>query len=116
MNNFNITNNSSFDHYGNVDNLDDTKLNDFLTKLGNNYNINILNNIIHKLADKVTSGYETKFCWLTIRVTLPHHYFDIPRWHKDGNFFSDSDRNQSKFLTVLKGSGTLFIKKSKKNR
>jgi hypothetical protein len=113
LDNFNITTESSFDHYGNVDKLDDKKLNDFLTKIGNNDNINILSKIINKLADKVTSSYETIFCWLTIRVTLPHYYFDIPRWHKDGKFFRDSDRNQTKFITILKGPGTLFIKKSK---
>jgi len=112
--NFNITTESTFDHYGNINNLDDKKLNDFLTNIGINDNINILNKIIHKLAGKVTSSYETNFCWLTIRITLPHHYFDIPRWHKDGNFFRDSNRIQSKFVTVLKGPGTLFIKKSKK--
>lgn len=113
LDNFNITKWSSFDHYGHVDNLDDNKLDDFLTNIGNNQNINILNKIIHKLADKITNSYGMKHCWLTIRVTLPHHGFDIPRWHKDGNFFK-SDRTQSKFVTVLKGPGTLFIKKSKK--
>ena len=90
LDNFNIMINSNFSHYGHVDNLDDNKLNDFLTNLGNNQNINILNKIIHKLVDKVTNAYQTKYCWLTIRVTLPHHGFDIPRWHKDGRFFNSS--------------------------
>jgi hypothetical protein len=51
---------------------------------------------------------------MTIRCTLPNSGFDIPRWHKDGNYFSDSYRIQSKFVTVLKGPRTLFIKKSAK--
>jgi hypothetical protein len=113
LDNFNIKNSSTFDHYGNIDQLDDKKLNDFLNKIGDNENINILNNIIHKLTDKVTSSYNTKYCWMTIRVSLPHHDYDIPRWHKDGRFFK-SDDVQSKFVTVLKGPGTLFIKESKK--
>jgi len=113
LDNFNIIKESTFDHYGNIDNLDDTKLNDFLTKIGTNENISILNKIIHKLGKKVTKAFETKYCWLTIRVTLPSYRFDIPRWHKDGRFFK-SDREQLKFLTVLKGPGTLFIKKSNK--
>jgi hypothetical protein len=50
---------------------------------------------------------------MTIRVSLPDHKYDIPRWHKDGRFFK-SDGVQSKFVTVLKGPGTLFIKESKK--
>ena len=113
LNNFNITKESVFDYYGNIDNLDDKKLNDFISDIGNNQNINILNKIIHKLADNITNVYETKYCWLTIRVKLPNREYDIPRWHKDGNFFK-SDKYLSKFATVLQGPGTLFIKKSKK--
>jgi hypothetical protein len=113
LNNFNIKNNSTFDHYGNIDQLDNIKLNDFLNKIGDNQNINIINKIIHKLTNKITESYNTKYCWMTIRVSLPHHYFDIPRWHKDGNFFN-SETVQSKFVTILKGPGTLFIKESKK--
>ena len=44
---------------------------------------------------------------------MPTNAYDIPRWHKDGTFFVDSNNLQSKFVTVLKGPGTLFIKKSK---
>jgi len=113
LNNFNIKNISTFDHYGNIDKLDDKKLDDFLNNIGDNQNINILNKIIHKLTDKITDSYKTKYCWMTIRVTLPHHEYDIPRWHKDGRFFN-SDTVQTKFATVLKGPGTLFIKESKK--
>jgi hypothetical protein len=112
LDNFNITNVSGFDHYGNIDNLDDHKLNDFLTKIGPNENINILNKIIYKLADKVTNSYETKYCWLTIIVKLPNHDFDIPRWHKDASF--KSEKNLYKFITVLQGPGTIFIKQSNK--
>lgn len=113
LDNFNITKWSTFNHYGNIDKLDDNKLDEFLTNIGNNQNINILNKIIHKLTNRITKAYQTKYCWLTIRVTLPHDGFNIPRWHKDGRFFK-SDRNQTKFVTVLKGPGTLFIKRSKK--
>ena len=113
LNNFDIINNSTFDHYGNIDQLDDIKLYDFLNNIGNNQNINIINKIIHKLINNIIDSYNTKYCWMTIRVTLQHNEFDIPRWHKDGRFFK-SDSIQSKFVTVLKGPGTLFIKESKK--
>ena len=113
LDNFNITKESTYDHYGNIDILDEKKLIEFLTNIGNNDNLNIISNIILKIANKITDAYETKYCWLTIRVTLPNHDYDIPRWHKDGNFFK-SDKYLSKFATVLKGHGTLFIKKSKK--
>ena len=54
LDNFNIINSSSFDHYGHFDKLNDKKLNDFLTKIGNNENVDIINKIIHKLFTKIT--------------------------------------------------------------
>ena len=61
LNNFDIKNNSEFNHYGNNDQLDDTKLNDFLNKIGDNQNINIVNKIIHKLTDKITCSIQIFF-------------------------------------------------------
>ena len=114
LDNLNISKWSTFDHFGNIDNLDDGKLNNFLNDIGDNQNIEIINKIIHKIAKKITSAYQTNYCWMTIRVTLPTTSYDDPRWHKDSNFFKDPNVESTKFLTVLKGPGTLFIKKSKK--
>ena len=65
---------------------------------------------------KVLKGYTKKHFWMDIRVTQPDHDFDIPRWHKDGNFFLQGpiELHTSKFATVLKGPGTLLIKGTKK--
>jgi hypothetical protein len=114
LDNFNITNRSNFIFNGNIDNLDNVKLNNFLNDIGNNQNIEIINKIIHKIFNKITSAYQTKYCTINIRVTLPSSNYDDPRWHKDANFFKDPNVESTKFLTVLKGPGTLFIKKSKK--
>jgi len=51
--------------------------------------------------------------WLAIRVTEPNNEFIIPRWHKDGNYFA-SNSITAKFITVLKGPGTLLIRSNKK--
>jgi hypothetical protein len=113
LDNLNINKKITFDHFGNIDDFDHQKLNDFIKNIGDNQNIEILSKIVKKILTKVTSAYQTKFCWLTIRVTIPSHEYDIPRWHKDGTFFTNSDNLQSKFVTVLKGPGTMFVKKSK---
>jgi len=136
LDNLNITKEKYFNHTGNINDLNDEKLNNFLNGIGNNQNIEIMNKIIHKILVKIASAYKTKYCALDINVTLPTTDFDEPlekqsfskatlskkskdfldyepRWHKDGNFFQNSVKD-SKFLTVLKGPGTLFIKKSKK--
>jgi hypothetical protein len=57
-----------------------------------------------------------KYFWLAIRITPPNNHFDIPRWHKDGTFFIEDKNEKSsvKFITTLKGPGTLLIKSTKK--
>jgi len=114
INNLKVLNHGNFNHFGKIDTINNDGLNNFLSQVSNSSNINILNNIINKLLYNVTKAYDTEYCWMTIRCTLPNSSFDIPRWHKDGPFFVGSDTIQSKFVTVLKGPGTIFIKKSKK--
>jgi hypothetical protein len=121
IDNFNITEFLSYDNYGD-NNLDDLK--DFLLKLGSNKDkqVCIMEKIIKDITKIVMSGYNKIYTnyWLTIRATLPDPYFDIPRWHCDGNYFykeiSSYEKptfnrpNLSKFVTVLQGPGTLFLK------
>ena len=115
--NLTISNSMMFDFYGNKTNIDNQKLNTFLANLGPNKDIdlNILYNLIHKLLNKITKASNTDYVWFTIRITLPKHDFDIKRWHKDGPFFTTPPEriNQYKFVSVLKGPGTLFYKNSK---
>jgi hypothetical protein len=113
LDNLNINKSITFDHYGNIDNIDNVKLDNFLKNIGDNQDIDILINIVKKILIKTMSAYKTKYCWLTIRVTMPTNAYDIPRWHKDGKFFKNRKNYTSKFITILKGPGTLFIKNSK---
>jgi hypothetical protein len=121
IDNFNITEFLSYDNYSD-NNLDDLK--DFLLKLGSNKpkQVCIMDKIIKDITKIVMSGYDKIYThyWLTIRATLPHPDFDIPRWHCDGNYFykepSADEKttfnrpNLTKFVTVLQGPGTLFLK------
>ena len=70
----------------------------------NDDNIIKLKKIIYKIIETVVNGYNKKYIWFEIRTSLPNKNFKIPRWHFDGY------KNQSKFVTVLKGPGTLIIK------
>lgn len=112
INNLSITEFDNFDYYGNL-NLIDFK--NFFSKIGENdlKNTKIIENIIKKVTNKVLSSFDMDHFWISIRTSLTDKYFDIPRWHYDGTYFSNVD-NQAKFAFVLKGPGTLFIKKSKK--
>lgn len=112
IDNFKIDKMCHFSYYGKFDNniilvnyYDNMDLLTFITQIGNNNisDINIIITIIYKLLDKVTKGYQNKYVWFTIRISLPHDEYNIPRWHTDGF------ENLSKFITILKGSGTLLI-------
>ena len=112
INNLSIKKSDNFDYYGNLESLD---FNDFFSKVGENNlkNIKIIEKIIKKITNKVLVSFDMDHFWISIRPSVPNNKFDIPRWHHDGTYFSNVD-NQAKFAFVLKGPGTLFIKKSKK--
>ena len=114
IDNLQITTYKTYNHYGKLDKM--IGLKEFLQIIGSNTetNINKIEKIIKNLISKVLSVYKKDYYWLTIRVSMPDSYFDIPRWHKDGSYagFTPED-NSSKFLTVLKGPGTLAIKQTK---
>ena len=112
---FYISKSNNYDYIGNKNNI--KNINTFLNEIGTNDrdNINILEKTIIKILDNVLSAFDTDHFWLSIRVTLPNDHFNIPRWHKDGTFFVNSKSQKSpKFITVLKGPGTLLIKSTKK--
>jgi hypothetical protein len=114
ISNLEISTYKTYNHIGKFDKM--IGLNKFIQEIGSNSvtTANKIEKIINNLIKKVLSAYNKDYYWLTIRVTMLDSYFDIPRWHKDGPFagFTPED-NTSKFLTVLKGPGTLAIKQTK---
>jgi hypothetical protein len=111
IDNIKINTNNNYNYYGSINTM--TNINTFLLKIGDNNKeeIDKLEQIILKLIKNVLDGYQQKYFWLLIRVTTPSNVFNIPRWHKDGSYFGNNI-STSKFVAVLKGPGTLFIKSS----
>lgn len=109
---FDLKESKTFSHYGSISDMEE--LNSFLFNIGTNTQDDIkkMRKLIMNIIHTVLKVYKKKHFWLDIRVTQPKHDYDTPRWHKDGRIFS-SDPNElytSKFVTVLKGPGTLLIK------
>jgi hypothetical protein len=116
IDNLNINKDIMFNYYGNKYDIDNKKLNTFIDNLGSNNDINldVLYNLIMKLLNKITKAFNTDYIWLAIRVTLATDDYNIKRWHKDaGKLFSQKRAYPYKFVTILKGPGTLFFKNSK---
>jgi hypothetical protein len=118
LDNFKIETEIEYDNYGN-NNLQDLK--EFLSKIGSNTeeDINLIDKTIKDITQIVMNSVDKKYThyWLTIRVTLPTKEYDIKRWHCDGNYFRVSNRNDLfKFVTILQGPGTFFLKTTPKQR
>ena len=115
INNFVLNKTNYYEYFGDftiLKSLDNIK--SYLSQIGTNsiLSINKMEKILLNIIKKVLKAYKLNHFWLSIRATLPNHEFDIPRWHKDGNYFPKDllKINDSKFVTVLKGPGTLLIK------
>ena len=109
--------NNTFSYFGDITNINPES---FFEMIGNN-NMKInktLCKIVSKLAKAVCQGYEKNYAWIDIRVSMPTTDWDIPRWHMDGSFYITEDKNQiqSKFVTVLRGAGTLMVNATKKEK
>lgn len=104
INEFNIKNNIDYEYFGSVQ-ID--TLNDFLNSVGENTQetVNNFEKIIINIIEIVLLGYKLDHFCLFIRTYTKESIDYLPRWHKDDNLFE----SQSKFITVLKGPGTLFI-------
>ena len=110
--NFNLnTENDTFDHYGDLKSLD---IFDFIQSIGENNKeaVSIIEKLIKKICKVTIAGFNKKYFWISIRFSNPNTLFDIPRWHRDGKYFMDSQDEQAKFIITLKGPGTLLIEKN----
>lgn len=117
INNLKLENRKGFRYCGNLESLINEKKLDFLYDIGANDDdlIKTIQQIIYKLITRVIKCYNYDHFLLQIRIVLTPYDFMVPRWHFDGTFFvNNPDSLTAKFITVLKGDGTLFFQNNKK--
>lgn len=116
LENFSILNTKTYDRYGEID-LVDSELPKYLESIGNNdeESINILTRLIVRIIHSFQGTVNKPSAWITIRISEPHHGFDIPRWHMDGRYFGENDTPSLKLVTTLKGPPTLLSNSKQKN-
>lgn len=123
LDNFKIENTVSYTNYGD-NNLEDLK--DYLRTIGSNSDedINIMDKTLKDLTEVIMSSVDKKYTnhWLIVRTTTePLEEFNIKRWHCDDNYFEKMDKEKHrldvvKFITIIQGPGTFFIKTTPKQR
>jgi hypothetical protein len=118
LSNININQNNVFNYFGKKrldlqSNEYKSLIQLFNTDDNNIESIILLCKFIRKLLLEVCKEYNKNYCWITIRISTPSNYFDIHRWHYDGNYYK-SDNIQTKFIITLKGDSTLIINPNNK--
>lgn len=112
IDNFNLDCDRTYSHFGSITMM--KGLYEFISEIGNNNitQIETMTKIITNIIKKVLKGYDMEYFWMDIRISTPNELYKIPRWHKDGYFFNNTEL-VAKFATVLKGPGTLVIRGTK---
>ena len=90
---------------------------EFLESIGDNdkKDIDIITKIVYKLIKTVLAGYKKTHYWISIRCMTFTNRNDIPNWHLDGPYYIGQEK-PSKFVTVLKGAGTLLKDMTPENK
>lgn len=116
--NLKVKNRATYGYYGEIDKIDYSELKEFVENIGENTDktIETINSSIQKIIKQFTDYHKENYrdvdsVWISIRPTKPMDDFKIPRWHRDGPYFTKEKGEKTyKFATCLKGPTTLFIK------
>ena len=104
----NVSETSSYDNFGHLGTLRDETAR-FLQSLGNTPELSACAaETIDRVVKDSLLAVKADTAWFTLRAFLPTHAFDIPRWHTDGRFYTETETDQKKIATTLKGPSTLL--------
>jgi hypothetical protein len=97
-----------YNNYGRLD-LAAGELAQFLKLHGNAPDLTqrVVTNLDYMIKESL-AAVQAETAWLTLRTCLPTTYFDRPRWHTDGRFYTPTEIPQRKIAITLKGSKTLL--------
>jgi len=115
----NIKETKAFNHFGYNHNLQFDQLVDYFKSLSSNIyeDCIIYSRLIFNLINLVSQIKSNTSCWLVIRSSIPNDDFKIPRFHKDGTYYSTKENEiVQKFILTIKGPGTLICEPSEQGQ
>lgn len=88
------------------------ELPEFLRRISNDDAevIQVISSLIARISKNVVKASGKETAWVAVRAFTPFDAFDLPRWHRDGHFFSPYSGFAYKFAAMLKGNSTLFLR------
>ncbi len=105
---------TQYNRYGDLHLIND-ELSIFFKEIGNNDQnvISVVAEVIAKTTQQVVRASNKDSAWLSVRVSKPNSFYDIPRWHVDGQYYGFNNPSPNpelifKFAATLKGSSTLL--------
>lgn len=104
-----------FDYYGPIGEELVENLTTYFRELGENEEkiITTISKLVARVAEMTIKDFHKESAWVMVRVSLPNDYFDVPRWHSDGQYFEtlDSADKTYKLVMTIKGAPTRFGEK-----
>ena len=105
-----------FNYYGPVNETLVQELTVYLNQLDGNAEaiIQSVSELIAKVAEGMQKDFNAESAWVMVRVTMPNHDFDVPRWHQDGHYVrpkdgtSEPEEKEHKLVFTVKGAPTRF--------
>lgn len=66
--------------------------------------------IISSLVESIIKGAKKETAWVGVRASYHTDFYDIPRWHQDGYYYTPKSKEgpNLKFIMALKGPSTRF--------
>jgi hypothetical protein len=101
-----------FDSYGPVSDELIKNLTNYFNELGQNSQetTKTISELVGRVSKIALKDFGKESAWVAIRVLLPTHEFDIPRWHIDARNLQSlkSETKVYKLILTIKGSPTIF--------
>lgn len=107
--NIKINSTEEYNNFGNLEVLE-PELRQFIQSLGpqNEENAETIARIIGKVVQTIVQCSGPKTAWVVLRSFTPTPEYDIPRWHRNGSYYSSYEENSYKLSITLKGPAALF--------
>lgn len=107
---------AQYDNFGGTQKDKRSQLKEFFHHISRDKSIvEDMTKIVLSIQQNITTGFSSRYSWLSLRAYQPTPLFNMPRWHQDGLFY-DSQEDQFKAAISLKGNPTLFINAQKSLR
>lgn len=104
-----IDHENAYDNFGHLDVLAN-EVETFIKSIGKNNTkkSKSVADLVTRLVNNAILSFKKETAWVAVRAFTATNFWDSPRWHSDGYYYSPYTGEQYKIAIALKGASTLF--------